>query len=108
MSWFRIGNPGEDTIAHINFGRRKGRPGRPASCVAPRFAEDKPDWGDRCGRMSIALCDAPAGHDLAGKPTTCDAPMCELHRRKGGTDVDYCPRHQHLAPTPLTLESARP
>ena len=103
MSWYRIGNPGEDTIAHINFGGK----GRSSSCVAPRFEGDKPDWGDRCGRMSIALCDAPAGRDLAGKPLTCDAPMCELHRTPGGTNIDFCPRHKQLAPVSLPLEAAR-
>jgi hypothetical protein len=97
MSWYRIGEPGADTIAHLNFGRKPGA----ALCVAPRFEKDNPQWGNRCGRMSVALCDHPAGQDLAGKPLTCDAPMCELHRTKArglGADVDHCPRHAKAEP----------
>jgi hypothetical protein len=100
MPFYRIGEPGADFVAHINFGRKKGTPG---SCVAPRHAGDNPKHGERCGRMAVALCDAPAGKDLAGKPLTCDAPICELDRTRGGENVDYCPRHKHLAPAELPL-----
>jgi hypothetical protein len=94
MPWYRIGEPGEDVIAHVNFGRKAG----PVPCRAPRLPGDKPDWGNACGRLSVALCDAPAGEDLAGKPLTCDMPICEKHRARGGENVDYCPRHRALAP----------
>ncbi len=85
--WYRFGKPGEDSIAHVH---RRG--GHAAACVAPRFEHDKPDWGDRCGRMSVALCDGPAGETLGGKPLTCDAPLCELHRTPIGPNRDLCPR----------------
>ena len=94
MSWYRLGEPGADTIAHFNFGRRKRGP---LPCVAPRCSLDQAKYGERCGRISAALCDAPAGVDVDGTPLTCSAPLCELHRTKAGADVDYCPRHAHLA-----------
>jgi hypothetical protein len=70
----------------------------------PPFRRDAFD-GTRCGRASVALCDAPAGRDLSGTPLTCDAPLCEHHRTRGGTNIDYCPRHAHLAPLRLDLET---
>lgn len=77
------------TVVHINFGRKRG----PVPCVAPRLEGDDPKVGERCGRITVALCDFHAGHDLAGKPLTCDAPMCERHRLKVGANLDHCPRH---------------
>lgn len=97
MPFYRMGEPGEDFVAHVNFGRKPGA----AGCRAPRLPGDKANWGDTCGRMSVALCDAPAGQDLAGKKLTCDMPLCEHHRARGGKNIDYCPRHAHLAPAEL-------
>lgn len=90
MPWYRIGEPGADTVAMVTVCRRGGSP---LQCVAPRFEQDKPDWGEKCGRMSVALCDARAGETLGGKPLTCDAPMCEQHRTSIAPNVDHCPRH---------------
>lgn len=88
--------------AHINFGRSKNIP---SACIAPALDyDDVTLFGGRCARMAVALCDAPAGKDLGGKPLTCSAPVCEHHRVKGGGNVDYCPRHAHLAPAALPLE----
>ena len=84
---------------HVNFGRKSG----PLPCVGPTLPEDDVTLGSRCFRMSVALCDHPAGQDLAGKPLTCDAPMCERHRTKVGPDQDHCPRHARQQP--LQLES---
>lgn len=83
--FYRIGNPGEDTVAHINTGRRPSG----ARCAMPRFEKDSPQWGDLCGRISVALCDAPQ----------CDLPMCELHRtrHKSKPDTDFCPAHKAMA-----------
>lgn len=79
---------------HIHLARKRGSP---ASCVALALESDNKELGPRCGRMSVALCDAPVGKDLAGKVLTCDAPMCENHRTSAGKNVDYCPRHKELA-----------
>lgn len=84
---------------HVNFGRKAG----PAPCVAPRLPDDEPKLGDRCGRLSVALCDHPAGEDLAGKPVTCDAPMCEHHRTAVGPNLDHCPRHAKQLRLPEVL-----
>jgi len=88
---------------HLNTGRRRRAIAPP--CRAPRLPGDAPDIGSICGRLSVALCDAPAGQDLDGKLLTCDMPICQHHRTKGGPDLDYCPRHEHLAPAPLPLET---
>lgn len=95
--FYRMGDPGEDTVAHINTDRRNSG----AKCRMPRFEKDDPQWGDLCGRMSVALCDAP----LQPQPTsmmqytTCDKPICELHRIKHVTkpNTDFCPDHKELA-----------
>lgn len=79
---------------HVNFGRKAG----PLPCAALRLEGDAPLLSPRCCRLSVALCDGPAGKDLSGKPLTCDMPVCERHRTRGGTQIDYCPRHQDLAP----------
>ena len=86
MPFYRMGAPGEDTAAHLNFGSRRAVPGR---CAMPKFPEDDAGLGRSCGRMSVALCDGPA----------CDKPICELHRTKHTTkpDTDYCPDHKGLA-----------
>ena len=83
--WYRYGDPGEDTIAHINTGRKPSG----ERCAMPRFGKDNPQWGDGCGRRSIALCDA----------TGCDKPICELHRAKHPTkpNTDFCTQHASMA-----------
>lgn len=47
-----------------------------------------------CNKPSVALCDYPVLDDH-GKPTTCDAPMCEQHRHPvpGQADTDWCNAH---------------
>jgi hypothetical protein len=80
---------------HVNFGRKPG----PAQCVSPALEMDNHKIGERCGRMSVALCDFPVGKTLGGRPLTCDAPMCAHHRTSVGPNIDYCPRH----PKPLKL-----
>ncbi len=82
---YRFGKPGSDTIAFIKFSGKR----RPSRCVMPRFAEDNPQFGEICGRISVALCD---GHK-------CDRPICELHRTKHASkaNTDFCPEHKQLA-----------
>lgn len=49
-----------------------------------------------CGKDSVALCDYPV--ERKGKKTTCDSPMCAVHRHPvpGQTDTDWCEGHwQH-------------
>ena len=83
--FYRLGNPGEDTIAHINTGRKPSG----EKCRMPRFEKDNPQFGEICGRMSVALCDAPR----------CDKPMCERHRTRHATkpNTDYCTEHVEMA-----------
>jgi hypothetical protein len=83
--FYRFGEPGEDVTVHLNTGRRSTA----APCAMPRFPEDDPQFGTICGRMSIALCDAPK----------CDIPICERHRTKHRTrlNTDFCPQHKALA-----------
>jgi hypothetical protein len=86
---------------HVNFGRKGGQ----LPCAAPALERDNRALGDRCCRMGAKLCDAPAGQDLAGKALTCDMPICEAHAAHvHGQNIDYCPRHAHLAPAPLRRE----
>lgn len=87
MPFYRT-DDGRGTM-HVNFGRKTG----PLPCVGPLRLGDDPAIGTRCGRLSVALCDHPAGEDLGGKALTCDAPMCEHHRTKVGPNLDHCPRH---------------
>lgn len=84
MPFYRYGAPGEDTWAHLNFGRKGG----PLQCAMPAFPQDNHEIGPKCGRQSVALCDAPK----------CDKPICELHRTKHQmkADTDFCPDHQEL------------
>lgn len=85
MAFYRMNEPGDPkAVAHINFGRKRG----PLPCMAP----DPDTPAERCARMSVALCDGPAGVDLAGNPLTCDAPMCSHHRTSVGPNRDLCPR----------------
>lgn len=85
-----------DSWMHVNFGRKSG----PLACAAPRLETDAPHLGAKCGRMGGKLCDAVVGKDLAGKPLTCDMPLCKLHAAHvEGQDRDYCPRHAHMAQT---------
>lgn len=92
MPWYRIGDPGQDTVAHINFGGRQKRAAN--QCRAPHDPKDNPKWGKLCGRMSTKLCD---GHLSDGTP--CDLPICDLHSTPHPTkkDTDYCPTHKEQA-----------
>ena len=82
---------------HVYFGRKSG----PLPCAAPPLEGDDLNLGAYCSRMGGKLCDAPVGgrlRDLAGKPLTCDMPLCVKHATHvDGKDLDYCPRHRHLA-----------
>jgi len=93
MPWYRT--PDGDGSMHVKFGRKAGA----VPCAAPALASDNLKISRKCLRLSIALCDAPVGD------TTCDMPLCEHHRTSGGKNVDYCPRHTHLAPAALPLET---
>ena len=95
MTWYRMGKPGAD--AAVNF---RGK-GGPAPCQASALDGDNTKWGKKCFRLSVARCDAVVGKSLAGDETTCDLPVCEKHRIRGGTNVDYCPRHADLAPAAI-------
>lgn len=76
---------------HINFGRRKDSP---LPCVGPALATDSPMSGwTTCRRISVALCDHPAGRDVDTKVLTCDAPVCDHHRTQVGPNADHCWRH---------------
>ena len=101
MPWYRIGEPGHDGAAHLNFGRKGG----PAACQAWALPGDNVSIGARCLRLSVALCDGPGGTDLDGTPVTCAMPLCEHHRTRGGDNVDYCPRHAFLAAPLLAQET---
>ena len=83
--FYRIGDPGSDTVAHINTGRKSSG----AKCVMDRFPLDNSQWGPPCGRMSVALCDAPM----------CDKPICAMHRTRHATkaNTDFCVEHKSLA-----------
>lgn len=85
MPFYRIGEPGEDSWAHLNMGRKAG----PAPCIMPAFALDDHKIGQTCARMSVALCDAPS----------CDRPVCEGHRTRHATksNTDFCPEHKEMA-----------
>jgi hypothetical protein len=89
MPWYRT--PDGQGVMHLCI---RGRGGSPQACQAEALPGDK-QLGTKCGRMSVALCDG----------RHCDIPICEHHRVVGGKNVDYCPRHQHLAPAALPLES---
>lgn len=84
MPFYRYGDPGEDTWAHLNFGKRAPRP-----CVMPAFPEDNKAIGLMCSRMSVALCDSKG----------CDKPICELHRTRHVTksNTDFCTDHKEEA-----------
>lgn len=45
-----------------------------------------------CGRAADLLCDWKV-RDAAGKPATCDAPLCALCTSKPAPDKDLCPMH---------------
>ena len=83
--FYRLGEPGSDTVAHINTGRRSSG----EKCAMPRFEKDNPQWGEMCGRMSVAFCDAPG----------CDKPICTLHRTRHATktNTDFCSEHAELS-----------
>jgi hypothetical protein len=94
MAFYRT-EDGRGTV-HINFGRRAG----PAPCRGPLLTTDDAKLGAHCGRISVALCDAPVGEALDGTPLTCDMPMCEHHRTQVGPNLDHCPRHAKQLPLP--------
>ena len=83
--FYRWGEPGSDTIAHINTGRKSSG----QKCRMPRFEKDSSEYGDLCGRMSIALCDSKG----------CDIPICKLHRVRHAskTNTDFCLTHRSEA-----------
>ena len=92
MPFYRT--PGGTSTMHLNFGGRRG----PLPCAAPALENDNRAISAKCLRPSRVLCDAAVGTDLAGKPLTCDMPLCEHHATHvNGSDVDYCPRHASLA-----------
>lgn len=80
--FYRYGEPGSDTIAHINTSRRPSG----HRCVMPRFELDNPEFGEICGRMSVALCDSKG----------CDKPICEKHRvcHVSKSNTDFCTDHK--------------
>jgi hypothetical protein len=84
--WYRT-DDGQSTM-HVHWSRKGG----PASCVGQTLAGDNLALGNRCGRVSVALCDGPAGQDLGGRVLTCDAPICTHHRTSIGPNRDLCPR----------------
>jgi len=45
-----------------------------------------------CDEDHLALCDYPVAD---GK--TCDKRMCEAHRTRAGSNIDYCPDHRAAA-----------
>ena len=65
--WKKIGGT---EVLICSRGRKK-----PPKCVA-------------CDQPSVALCDFPVNGG------TCDAPMCEDHRKPIARNVDYCPKHR--------------
>lgn len=83
--FYRWGEPGSDTMAHINTGRRSSG----ARCRMPRLEKDDPQLGSLCGRMSVALCDSKG----------CDIPICKLHLVKHPTraNTDFCLNHANEA-----------
>lgn len=83
--FYRFGEPGQDTVAHINTGRK----GTAERCGMPRFEADNPQFGKLCGRISVALCDSPG----------CDIPICERHRTKHvrKANTDFCSDHKEAA-----------
>jgi hypothetical protein len=49
-----------------------------------------------CGRRAPFQCDYPVARK--GKDTTCDAWLCDAHRKSQGPEIDYCPAHaEHAA-----------
>lgn len=82
--FYRYGDPGSDTIAHLNTGRKQYE-----KCRMPRFEKDDPKLGDVCGRLSVALCDSKG----------CDVPICNLHRVKHASkpNTDFCTTHKEEA-----------
>jgi hypothetical protein len=93
--WYRVGDPGHDASAHLNFGRRQKT--IPRQCRGDALPGDNLALSKKCLRPSVALCDFVVAHDDADVAVTCDMPLCEHHRTAVGPDVDYCPRHARLA-----------
>ncbi len=83
--FYRYGKPGEDTVVHLNTGRKSSG----ERCRMPRLELDNPGYGEMCGRMSVALCDSKG----------CDKPICELHRVKHASkaNTDFCLDHKDEA-----------
>lgn len=87
MPWYRT--PDGQGVFHVCI---RGKKGAPAACRAPKLPGDSDAHGEECGRMSSKLCDA-----RVGQSGSCDMPLCEQHATPAGPDIDYCPRHAHLA-----------
>lgn len=98
MPWYR--SPDGKGVYHALI---RGKKGAPAACRAPRLPGDSDAHGEECGRMSGKLCDA-----RVGQSGSCDMPLCEHHATHvEGKDLDYCPRHAHLATPVLTIADPR-
>lgn len=69
--------------------------------VCGRGPKPKPCASPGCTKPSVALCDwrlhklVDGKREYTGK--TCDAPMCEQHRNRVGTDKDLCAPHLTMA-----------
>jgi hypothetical protein len=106
MPWYRT-DDGQHAM-HILMcrGRGKARPWGP--CRAEALPGDNLNYGPQCGRQAGKLCDAPLTPEDAAlysgrsrvftAQMTCDMPLCAKHATHvEGKDLDYCPRHAHLA-----------
>lgn len=87
MPWYRT-----DDGKGVYHACIRGRNGSPAACRAPCLEGDNPAHGEQCGRMGGKLCDA-----RVGQSGSCDMPICDKHATPAGDNIDYCPRHAHLA-----------
>jgi hypothetical protein len=68
-----------------------GRGARPPKC---RF----------CDRQSTKLCDFVTSHQQqVTHKKTCDAPMCDVHAKSVGPNLDYCPDHAKEKPCQSSL-----
>jgi hypothetical protein len=99
MPWYRTDDGQSVYNACI-----RSKTGPPLACRAPRFEGDDAAHGEQCGRIGGKLCDAPReSGPSAGRWGTCDMPLCSKHATHvDGKDLDYCPRHAHLAHLAVT------
>lgn len=82
MPWYRMHHAEHgDSVAHINFGRKKGVP---VPCQAPY------EWahGTICGQFSAFQCDWKMGGE-----STCDRHLCKDHATEVGANKHLCPEH---------------